>query len=180
MGQDFPGTDGGKDYPERDDISVQSEGQCVDARHGLTSLEDGVQIKPWHLLPLLMAPSHLLCQCEPHTQTYTHASWYLGLSQFQFSCLRACKLHPSVGVTNRPLPPHLTAHDYLPSGQWAISPHSPITCHENGYQFPQKMMLVAWLEFTSLIRDPLWVTLLVRSPQMSLPCTNLPGLSFLR
>lgn len=138
-------------------------------------------------------PSPLLYQCEPHTHsrshvhihthtctcTLSHAHWQLGLSYLQF-CLGAGKPRLSVSVANSPLPPALTAYVQLPCGQQAVSPHSPISCCENNHQFSPKNTLVVWLEFTSLIRDPLWVTLLIRSPQMSPPCGSLPRLPFLR
>ena len=48
MGQDFPSRDEGKDFPERENISMQSEEQCKGARYGFTSQEDEFQIKLWH------------------------------------------------------------------------------------------------------------------------------------
>lgn len=129
-----------------------------------------------------------LCKAKSSAQVQSmglHTHTYVSLTNRLFSIavllyLWAGKPHPSMGVTNRPLPPHLPAHVQLPSGQWVVSPHTPISCHENGHQESPKNMLVVWLYFTTLIRDPSWVTLLVRSLQMLPPCRSLPWLPFLR
>ena len=163
---------------------MQRQGWCAGAEHGLMcwrefkSSSGSNCLSPWppaiFCVSVNFTHTHLCMHVHilslsppPHTCSLANRPFSIAILLY----LWADMFYPSVDVTDRPLPPYLTAQVQLPGGQWAVIPHSPVSCHEMATSSPQKLCLLC---FISLVRDPLWVTLLVRSPQMPSPYRSLP------
>lgn len=142
MRHDFPDGDRGKDFPESQHFCAKPGTAC---RWQARAHESGMGFKsssstafpPW--LPVIFYSSvcahlhvHILFPSLPPPPSPSHSCCVADRpsSVAILPYLWEGKLHPSVGVTNRPLLPFLSAQVHLPSRQWTVIPSPPVSRHE--------------------------------------------------
>lgn len=150
VGQDSPGRDRGKEFPQRrvctkPGMVCRYRAWAHELGTGFKSSSGSNFLSPWppaifcvsvnltHTIKFTHARSYFL-SLPPHTCFLANRPFSVAILLYPANLLWTDKFHPSVDVTSRPLPPYITAQVQLPSGQWALL--------WNGYKYTPKTMLI--------------------------------------